>query len=116
MGAVFDMAVLLSSTCDDRELAAQVAGVFLVDIPTQIAALAAALDAEDVPTAERTAHTIKGASATVGGNALRDVALECELAGKAGDLPAMRQQISGIREQYALLEAELRANGFAEES
>ncbi len=112
--AIFDMAQLLQSTCDDRELAAQVAGVFLSDIPQQLAALLGAVEANDAKTAERAAHSIKGASATVGGEALRQVALECEMLGKQGDLGAVRGKIDEIRCQYALLEGELRASGFAE--
>ena len=112
---IFDMDQLLRSTCDDRELAEQVVGVFLADIPLQLSALQKALDDNDGKTAERVAHSIKGASATVGGEALRLVALESELLGKNGDLVSMRLKIDAVRAQYALLESELRAAGFVEE-
>lgn len=112
---IFNMDQLLQSTCDDKELAAQVVGVFLSDIPVQLANLQKALDEDDVKTAERVAHSIKGASATVGGEALRLVALESEMLGKEGDIAGMRTRIDAIRAQYSLLEHELRANGFVEE-
>lgn len=111
---IFDMTQLLQSTCDDRELAEQVVGVFLSDIPKQIAALREAVDSGDAATAERVAHSIKGAAATVGGEALRRISFECELLGKQGDLDSMRAKIDEISAQYALLESELRANGFTE--
>ncbi len=112
---VFDRDQLFQSVCDDRELAAQVVGVFLTDIPEQLSALAAALDAGDAKTAERSAHSVKGASATVGGEALRAVALECEVLGKNGDLAGMRAKMDELRAQYGVLENALRADGFAEE-
>ena len=112
---IFDMDQLLRSTCDDNELAEQVVGVFLADIPVQLSSLQKALDENDVKTAERVAHSIKGAAATVGGEALRQLALESELMGKDGDLASMRLKIDAIRSQYALLESELRAAGFVEE-
>lgn len=112
--SVFDMNQLLQSVCDDKELAAQVVGVFLSDIPEQLSALAGAIDAGDAKTAERAAHSIKGASATVGGEALRAVALECEVLGKSADLAGMRARMDALRAQYGVLETALRAEGFAE--
>lgn len=112
---IFDMRQLLTAAADDAELAAQVAGVFLTDIPERLAALRSALDAADAKTAERAAHSIKGAAATVGGEALRAAAFECELLGRAGDFAALRGKLPALQEQYARLESELRANGFREE-
>ena len=71
---------------NDEDLARVVTESFLDDIPRQIEALRGYLDAWDAPGAERQAHTIKGASANVGGEALRALAFEMEKAGKAGDL------------------------------
>lgn len=113
--SVFDMEALLNSTCDDDELAGQVVGVFLSDIPEQLDYLQKALDEDDAATAERVAHSIKGAAATVGGERLRAVAFECEKLGKAGDLDALRGMMAHLRETYGILQQVLRDNGFVQE-
>lgn len=73
---------------DDEDLARIVVQGLLDDIPRQIEALRGYVEAWDVQSAERQAHTIKGASANVGGEALRAIALEMEMemAGMAGNL------------------------------
>ena len=83
---VFDQAGMMARLMDDEDLARTVIEGFLEDIPQQIEALRGYLEAGDAAGAERQAHTIKGASANVGGEALRAVAFEMEKAGKAGDL------------------------------
>jgi two-component system sensor histidine kinase/response regulator len=53
-------------------------------------------------------HTIKGASANVGGEALRVLALETEKAGKAGGLTAVSARIPDLEYQFARLEEAMR--------
>jgi PAS domain S-box-containing protein len=85
---VFDRAGMLERLMDDEELAGTVVRGFLADVPRQIEALGAYLQSGEAAGAERQAHTIRGAAANVGGEALRGVAFEIEKAGKAGDLRA----------------------------
>ena len=85
---------------DDEDLARTVAEGFLEDIPRQIEALRGYLEAGDAPGAERQAHTIKGASANVGGEALRAVAFEMEKAGRAGDLDAVKGRMADLEAQF----------------
>lgn len=59
-GSVFSMRQLLDSTCDDRELAGQIAEAFVADTPLQLESLESAIGRNDIKTAERVAHTIKG--------------------------------------------------------
>ncbi|MCD8139274.1 MAG: Hpt domain-containing protein [Planctomycetaceae bacterium] len=113
--SVFDMNQLLESTCDDRELAAQVVGVFLNDIPKQLADLDAAIAAADVKTAERVAHSIKGAAATVGGESLRATALDCEQLAREGDLDGVQSHIPDLKSHYDLLKNALLEAGFIAE-
>jgi two-component system sensor histidine kinase/response regulator len=76
---------------------------FLDDIPRQIEALKDFLEAGDVPKAERQAHSIKGASANVSGEALRAVALVMERAAKAGDLKSVAARLPELENQFARL-------------
>ncbi|MFH0729996.1 MAG: Hpt domain-containing protein [Pseudomonadota bacterium] len=73
---------------------------FMEDIPRQIAALKGYLKAADASGAERQAHTIKGASANVGGDALAAVAFKMEIAGKAGDLGAVKARMAEMEAQF----------------
>jgi CheY-like chemotaxis protein/HPt (histidine-containing phosphotransfer) domain-containing protein len=97
---VFDRAGLMARLMDDEDLAGKVAGGFLEDIPRQIEVLKGSLKAGDAPRTERQAHSIKGASANVGGERLRAVAFEMEKAGKTGDLEAVTARLPELETQF----------------
>ena len=90
-------------------LAHAVAVGFLEDLPRQLDALEAFLGAGDLPAAVRQAHTIKGASANMGAEALREGAWSLEQAGRAGDLAAMAAQAPDLRVQFARMQEALAA-------
>ena len=101
---VFDRAGVVTRMMDDEDLARTVVEGFLEDIPRQIEVLRRCLDTGDAEGATRQAHTIKGASANVGGEALRAVALEMEKAGQAGDLAAAMTHMPDLESRFAQLE------------
>jgi CheY-like chemotaxis protein/HPt (histidine-containing phosphotransfer) domain-containing protein len=105
---IFDKAGLMERVMDDEELAQSLIDVFLDDIPTQIEILKGHLDAGDLSGAEHQSHTIKGASANVGGEALRAVSFEMEKAAKAGNLEAVRSLLPEMVSQFGKLKDELR--------
>ncbi|MCX5829216.1 MAG: response regulator, partial [Deltaproteobacteria bacterium] len=100
---VFDKAGMMARLMDDEDLARTVVEGFLKDIPRQIGALKGYLEAGDAASAERQAHTIKGASANLSGEVLRAVAFEMEKAGKAGNLEAVTACLPELENQFALL-------------
>jgi PAS domain S-box-containing protein len=104
---VFDRAGMMSRLMNDEDLAKEILAAFLEDIPRQIAALRSYLESGDARGAERQAHNLKGAAATVGGERLRDVAFEMEKAGKAGDLSAAAGHLAGLDAQFDRLKQEL---------
>jgi HPt (histidine-containing phosphotransfer) domain-containing protein len=57
----------------------------------------------DTAGSARQAHSIKGASATVGGERLRKAAAEMEKAADAGDMDAVGKQIANLEAQFLLL-------------
>jgi HPt (histidine-containing phosphotransfer) domain-containing protein len=101
---VFDRAGVVTRLMDDEDLARTVVEGFLEDIPRQIEALRGYLDAGDADGSVRQAHTIKGASANVGGEALRAVALEMEKAAQAGDFAAAMTHMPDLESRFAQLE------------
>ncbi len=96
----FDREGMLSRLMGDEELARSVAEGFLRDIPRQIEALRELLAAGDSPGAERKAHSIKGASANVGGEAMRAVAFEMEKAAEAGELAAAAARLPRLEAEF----------------
>ncbi len=93
---------------DDEDQARIVVAGFLEDIPRQIATLKRYLEAGDAPGTERQAQTIKGASANVGGERLREVAFEMEKAAKAGDLSAVAGHMPELEAQFNRLNQTMR--------
>jgi CheY-like chemotaxis protein/HPt (histidine-containing phosphotransfer) domain-containing protein len=100
---VFDKAGMMVRMMDDEDLARTVAGGFLEDIPKQIELLKNFLEAGDGPGTARQAHSIKGASANVGGEALRAVAFAMEQEAKAGDLKSVAVRLPELENQFARL-------------
>jgi len=78
VAARFNKDALLRRLMGDRELAVAVLRGFLEDAPSQLKQLCARLDDSDAPGARLQAHTLKGAAATVGAEALQAIALEIE--------------------------------------
>jgi PAS domain S-box-containing protein len=110
---VFDRPGILARVMNDEDLARAVAVRFLEDMPSQIDALRSYLEAGDVEGALRQAHTIKGASANVGGEAVRAVALEMEKAAGAGDLARVVADLPDLDARFAGLREAMQA--FADE-
>jgi CheY-like chemotaxis protein/HPt (histidine-containing phosphotransfer) domain-containing protein len=82
----FDREGLLARVMDDEALARSLARGFLEDIPRQLAALKAHLASGDASGVQHQLHTLKGASASMGADALSAVASEMEVGAMAGDL------------------------------
>ena len=100
---VFDRSGLLARLMDDEDLALTVVDGFLEDVPKQIGALRSYLDAGDVEGSIRQAHTIKGASANVGGELLRAAAFDMEKAAQTGDLSAVKARLPDLQARFARL-------------
>lgn len=89
------------------ELAKRVAGVFIRDVPSQLAALSAALQDADADRIRLTAHSLKGAAATIGGATVRETAFEIEKLGVSGDLAAAGVLLPQLICQTEMLRAEV---------
>ena len=105
---VFDRAAALKRLMGDEDALAELAEEFVEVMPQELEKFAAQALEGDAADAGRCAHSIKGAAAGIGGEALRSVAFEAEKAGKAGDADALRKLEPEVRSQYALLERALR--------
>jgi CheY-like chemotaxis protein/HPt (histidine-containing phosphotransfer) domain-containing protein len=105
---VFDRTGMLDRLMGDQELAQLLIKGYIEDIPRQMQALKASLDTEDFESAGRKAHSIKGASANVGGEALRSVAKDIEKACATGDIAAAKEALPELEAQFETLKQAMR--------
>ncbi len=100
---IFDRAGFLDRLMGDEELANEIFGEFLEDVPIKFSAIKEALEKGDALSAQRQAHTLKGASANVGAVALQEMAHHIEVAGEAGDLAKAGSLVPQLHEQFEVL-------------
>ena len=74
----FNGEVLIENLMGDRETAKEIVNVFIEDIPRKILELKTSLSKGDIKNSGIIAHTIKGASANVHCETLRDIAMKIE--------------------------------------
>ena len=96
----FDSKALLNSLMGDTEAAGKVLDGFLEDMPRQILSLMRFVEVGSVEDAGIQAQNIKGASATIGGEALRALASEIESAAKAGNLAVLKARAPDLEKQF----------------
>jgi PAS domain S-box-containing protein len=100
---VFDREGMLERLEGDEQLAQVISKVFLEDIPQQIQALKNLVKSGDMAGSARQAHSIRGASASVGGECLRKVADEIEKAADSGNLDGVNTRMNDLDTQFLLL-------------
>ena len=84
----------------DEELFGRLVKKFLRYVPLQIEDLKKALENSNISLIEDLAHTIKGGSALIEANSLRDCAFEIEKAGESHDLSLARTLVSKLESEY----------------
>jgi PAS domain S-box-containing protein len=104
---VWDKRGMLERMMNDEDLAQKIIDVFLEDIPQQIQALRTLLKTGDVSNAKRLAHSIKGASANVGGERLRAIALEIEKTTCSEDPAVAGKCLADLEREFSCLEKEI---------
>ncbi|NCC66364.1 MAG: Hpt domain-containing protein [Spirochaetia bacterium] len=89
----------------DAELVKAIVEGFLEDMPKQIQLLKSYAEAGDCKMLERQAHTIKGAAANMGADALRSIALKLEEDSKQGNPVLLAELVSTLEKTYTDLQA-----------
>jgi CheY-like chemotaxis protein/HPt (histidine-containing phosphotransfer) domain-containing protein len=100
---VFNREAFLQRMMGDVEFARGVAAEFLEELPTLLSTLREQVARGDFESIWKQAHKLKGSAANVGGELLRNVALEVEQAGKAGDMTVVARWIPELEVQAAQL-------------
>lgn len=101
---VIDESVLLDLLDGDRAAATEITADFLDDAPRQVAGLRTAAAAGDLDLVRERAHTLKGASASVGAAPLRRLSTTVEQNAAAGDTDALFDLLGQIEHQLQRLE------------
>ena len=107
---VFDQAGVLDRLEGDNELTQIVFAEFLENIPLQIQALKDFVTSGDATGSARLAHSIKGASANVGGERLRNMASVMEKAADAGDLHFVAPRMAELELEFGRLRDAIKAS------
>jgi CheY-like chemotaxis protein/HPt (histidine-containing phosphotransfer) domain-containing protein len=102
--AVFDEAALVGRLMGDREVAGMIIRGFLDDFPKELALMEAHVSARNITGAERQAHRIKGAAASVSALGLQRIAFEMEKAGKVGDWEGLAARFPELRKHFQATE------------
>ena len=100
---IFDKTVLLGLFDGDHEAAAEIIADFLGDAPRLIATLREAVESGDHACVRRQAHTLKGASANVGAQALRMLSARLEELSAAGSLETAPGLTRDIEQSFGQL-------------
>jgi len=106
---VFDREDMINRLMGDEKLGQAVTARFLEDLPRQVGELKTYLEKGEAESVQRQVHSIKGASANIGGKALYVVAFEMEKAASAGDLETVKNRLADMEKQVDQLKRAIRA-------
>jgi two-component system sensor histidine kinase/response regulator len=110
---VFDETVLLTLLEDDRESAAEIANQYLADLDSQVSRLRDSIEIGNYTQMRERAHLLKGASASVGAEAMRFCASDLEKRAVVGNLTNQERTaaIGDLDHHYSLLMALVEEKG-----
>lgn len=100
---VFNQEAFLERMMGDEEFAHEVAAEFLKELPALTTTLAEQVVEADLESIGKQAHKIKGSSANVGGETLRNAASRVETTAKGGDMTEVLLGISDVETEAARL-------------
>jgi CheY-like chemotaxis protein len=87
----FDRISFVERTMGDVDIAKVVSCAFLEDLPKLVEAIESKMSSKDYLGLARVAHQLKGAAGVVGGEAVRSLAMEIEMAAGKGDVAWLSQ-------------------------
>lgn len=91
----------------DEKMFARIKDIFVKNVPSQVAQLKTFLDAGDIDSTERAAHTIMGSSAMLGASVMSDEARKIERSAIDGDMNSARLHFTDFAGEFEKVMAEL---------
>lgn len=101
----WDRSFALEQAGDDEGILAELLDLFRHSSLADLEKIRAGAAAQDPVAMGEAAHSIKGAAASLGVEAVRVVAYEIEKAGRGGDLPGALRHLPALEELLTHLEA-----------
>ncbi len=90
--------------CDgDEELFREIVQIFLEDTPKRIEALSQAVEADDADLIQKTAHSLKGASANLAAGPLRQASQVLEKVGRDHQTALARERFRRVQHEWERL-------------
>ena len=86
---VFDKSDLMERLDNDYFLAVELAKLFITDAREKLVSLQSAIEQQDGPEIEKTAHALKGAASNLSAGKVRYIAGLVEIAGKNNDIDTL---------------------------
>lgn len=103
---VVEKKALLESMENDAEFLKTLIGIFLADCPNMLAAIRAAVDAQDPHEVMSASHALKGSVSVFGAKSAVEAARILESMGQ-------QEQLEGVKEALCVLEREMALVSFA---
>ena len=100
---VFKKELLAERLMGDENILKEILDIFIEESGMQIESLKGHIEKKDLEKIKMQAHTIKGASANIGGEVLRRTAFEMEEAADKGDFAEIASLMPELEEQYIAL-------------
>jgi HPt (histidine-containing phosphotransfer) domain-containing protein len=91
----------------EPDVFAEVARLFIADVPVHLAALRAAVAAGNAESVGQIAHRIRGGALEIGALRVAPVCAAIELAGRTGSLGQAPAQLESLHDEFALASAAL---------
>ncbi|TQD25377.1 PAS domain S-box protein [Methanolobus vulcani] len=104
---IFDSKLFMENIMDDIVLAKEVIEIFNRNAPHQLEELKDAIEKKQIETIVNSAHSLKGASASVGGMALCDISARIEVQAGSGQIEEIIEMLPDLDKNYELLMQEL---------
>ena len=94
------LADMLEMVGNDEAFVGDIVDTYLADAPAQLTGMELALEAADLETLGRHAHTLKGNSLSVGATTLAEIARGLETRSRAGDAADARTRIAAAAAEF----------------
>lgn len=100
MTEIFNRHDFLERLDGDEDILEILLQTFLESAPEQLHEISQALDAGDALQLQQQAHSLRGAAAGISAEALREAALQVELAGKNGEIKQARPLVETLTQEF----------------
>ncbi len=106
---ILDREFLLGNLEGDRDMLAEIVGIFRSSVPDTLGDIRRAVSGGDAPGIQRGAHQLKGALANLGARAASAAAAQLEGCGRGAALGEAAGALEALEEELRRLEPELDA-------